>query len=627
MQDPRALPKRDVRALMRNLTKSAFGSACWLSLASLLVAPVAHAQSDQPGGTPRSDADAAARKASLREANSLSGSTGLLRTLSARSGAGGTFQTSVLWDWFHAKNVLCDADTPCRTTTGVASSDETGRIGLAIGLSAALTDFLEIHGALRSDATSNTRRQPEVFDTLGDGTLGLKLFTPEPVAKLWRGGVALQLLLPGGNQGVGWEPSATGLQLTALGAADIDSATAHHVPLQVTLNVGYLLDNGGEIAKGATLSRLDRFGAELNSVDQLPLRLGVEANFKYVRPFLEWGVNIPIDRQSVSCKSSALDAGDQCLKDASFSAWPSVLTAGARVYPGLAGLSISAAADVGTGGTSKFTAELAPTPPWLLWLGLGYGFDIQPAAPPPPKLVTVERKVEIAPPPETDVRGFIHEANTTNAVSNASVTWSGNAQGAIAVGADGHFVAARVPPGQYTFEVAAEGFSRGQCSAVVPAPGLAAAPGSAAANSPAPAAKTNVTLVEVDCALTPLPKSTLVSGQLIAVLDKRPIAGARLKLIDAEGHESSATSDANGMFRFENVDPGHSTLRVEADGYLPREQPLDVEPRHPEKLEMLLDAGKKAPGKAPAKPQQAAAPAPKLKLPSAGTPAPKPMPF
>jgi hypothetical protein len=533
----------------------------------------------------------------------------------------------VLWDWFHAQDVLCDASTPCQTTTGTASSDKTGRIGLAIGLSAAITDFLEIHGALRSDATSNTRRQPEVFDTLGDGTLGLKLFTPKPMAKLWRGGVALQLLLPGGNHGVGWEPSATSLQLTALGEADIDSATAHRVPLRVTLNVGYLLDNGGEIADGSALSRLDRFGAELNSVDQLPLRLGVQANFKYVRPFLEWGVGIPIDRQGSPCKSSTLDAGDHCLRDASFSAWPSVLTAGARVYPGLAGLSLSAAADVGTGGTSKFTAELAPTPPWLLWLGLGYGFDIQPVPPPPPKLVTLERKVEIAPPPETDVRGFIHEANTTNAVNSASVTWSGNAQGAISVSTDGHFVAARLEPGQYTFDVAADGFSRGQCSALVPAPSLAAATSGPAAAGPAPPpGKANVRLVEVDCPLTPLPKSTVVSGQLMRAADKLPIAGATLKLIDAEGHEASTTSDANGMFRFENVDPGHTTLRVEADGFLPREQPLDVEPRHPEKLELLLDVGKKIGPKPPAKPKQAPASAPKLRLPSPATPA-KPMPF
>jgi hypothetical protein len=245
---------------------------------------------------------------------------------------------------------------------------------------------------------------------------------------------------------------------------------------------------------------------------------------------------------------------------------------------------------------------------------------------PPPKLVTVERKVEMAPPPEVDVRGFIHEVNTTNGVSNASVTWSGNTGGAIMVSTDGHFVAARLEPGQYTFDVVADGFSASQCSAVVPppAPPTAPAPGGAAASSPAAPAKTNVTVLEVDCPLTPLPKSTVVSGQLTAALDKRPIAGATLKLIDAAGHEAAATSDANGMFRFEGVDPGHTTLHVEADGYLPREQPLDIEARHPEKLELLLDAGKKTSAKPPVKPKQA--PAPPLKLPSAATPA-KPMPF
>ena len=54
------------------------------------------------------------RNRSLQEQNSIYGSTGLLRTVAASSGATNTFRIHLLTDWFQTSSFLCDAANPCR---------------------------------------------------------------------------------------------------------------------------------------------------------------------------------------------------------------------------------------------------------------------------------------------------------------------------------------------------------------------------------------------------------------------------------------------------------------------------------------------------------------------------------
>jgi hypothetical protein len=155
---------------------------------------------------------------------------------------------------------------------------------------------------------------------------------------------------------------------------------ASRVPLRVHLNVGYWLDNSAlvaeevEDARGFPLTRLERLGAGLNHADRVLMGLGLEGEFALVRPFVEWGLGIPVERQSFRCAPSRIAPGERCLNDVGFSAWPSTLTLGARVYPAGA-FNVLGAADIGTSGTATFAAELSPTLPWTAWLGLGHTFD------------------------------------------------------------------------------------------------------------------------------------------------------------------------------------------------------------------------------------------------------------
>ena len=172
----------------------------------------------------------------------------------------------------------------------------------------------------------------------------------------------------------------------------------------------YFFDNSGKLISGtetrraAPITRIERFGLGINRVDSFLIGLGVEGMFEKVRPFLEWNLGIPINRQGYTCDPAKSYSGDACLgNNASFSTIPSTLTLGVRGYPFVKGLEALAAIDVGTSGTSTFLEELAPTPKWDLWLGLGWAIDAQEPPPPEPK------KAEAVAKAERKIRGFVHE--------------------------------------------------------------------------------------------------------------------------------------------------------------------------------------------------------------------------
>src|SRR6202000_1907532 len=109
---------------------------------------------------------------------------------------------------------------------------------------------------------------------------------------------------------------------------------------------------------------------------------GVEAFAGVVRPFAEWNLGVPFNRQRYTCLNHTPFSSDGCLgKDYALSAFPSTLTLGARTTPWLPGLTGTLAIDIGTSGTSNFIEELAPTLPWDLWLRLASAVDAD--APPP----------------------------------------------------------------------------------------------------------------------------------------------------------------------------------------------------------------------------------------------------
>jgi outer membrane protein OmpA-like peptidoglycan-associated protein len=609
----------------------------------------------------------------------LSGSTGLLHTSYAGSGPAGTFRVSFLTDFFTAGSFLCrpgdkasgpnaanlqGIDKRCASPSGVLSpnGDSTSRVGGTFVLNATPWPFLEGYVMLRTYATSNDQGDPQLLQVLGDTTIGVKGFLPPKLGRIFTFGGEAQLLLLNGTGGVGVAGAGTSALFRALVNADFRKPDGGF-PLKAGLNLGYHVDNSGQLvyqvevdrgkAKGYSnvgdkdpdtnnprqpITRIERFGLGINKVDSMPMAISVELPFSYVQPYLEWSIDVPVNRQGYYCHTGRVSHGDVCLGlgditapnpgsagGPGIAAIPSRFTLGARTNPlpmkTWHGLSAHVAFDIGTSGVHSYIEEMAPQAPWTMYIGLGFVYDtkeppppVAPPAPPAPPPVVI-------PAPQTLVRGSVHEQGKNDVtVADAIVSFEGNTQPPLATGPDGKFLSRNLEPGTYKFNVKAHGFKPGACQVTVEAhaaPGAApaapatpptdAAPGGAAPNpfgappaspfgtppaspgapgapaAPAapppatpPAVPAGPTYVDVDCPLEALPKLGGIYGVVRDSDSGQTVGGATIKLTDSAGKEISVTADGSGNFVFKDLQPGAVMVRGEASGYMGHNTPVEV---------------------------------------------------
>ncbi|WP_437605969.1 carboxypeptidase regulatory-like domain-containing protein [Sorangium sp. So ce834] len=472
---------------------------------------------------PRSTAwDEEERALSLTAQPNLWGSTGLLRTSYAGSGAPGTFRVSFLLDWFSTSGFLCD---PAESTLAGhpitcgpdAREDSASHVGAFFALNATPLPFLEGYASIRTFANANDQGRPRLLQVLGDTTFGVKAFTPTKIGKPLTFGGEAQLLLLNGTGDVGLAGGGTSAVFRGLATLDLRKPQGKGFPLRVNLNLGYKLDNSGKLveevekerAKAFTdgrdrqpISRIERFGLGINRVDFFQTHLGVEVPLPKVQPYLEYSLDIPVNRQGYECHTSRVSRGDVCLGlddfaspdpqsqgGPGYAAAPSRLSLGVRVTPfqkAFRGLSGHAAFDLGLSATSVFIEEVAPQAPWTLYLGIGYAYDTKQKEPPPaPAPQIVKEPPQLVPAPQTFARGFVHEQNRPDAaVADAIVTIEGVPQPPYATGPDGRFLTRHLEPGTYTFNVRANGYKPGTCQATILAGG--AAPGQPGPFGPQP---------------------------------------------------------------------------------------------------------------------------------------------
>jgi outer membrane protein OmpA-like peptidoglycan-associated protein len=525
------------------------------------------------------------RAASLHEQNNINGSVGLLRLTTPTSGAPGTFRFSLLSSYFGSTGFLCNSDTECPSLEGEPRDleDDVDRVGLHLGLSATVLPFLELSAALHNTATSNTRSRPNLLQVLGDTTFGVKGFMPDERGQIVQFGGQLELMLLNGTGGVGLDGGGTSFSLRAMTSFALDNFANpdDNVPLRFHTNLGYVFDNSGNLVddientpppngRGEPILRTERFGLDINRVDSFQIGLGGEYINEYVRPFIEWSIDVPVNRQDYTCDENiAADHGDLCLaKSQTFSAAPSRLTLGARVYPwSEQGLAILGAVDIGTGATSVFLDEVAPEPPYNLWLGLAWAVD---TVPPPP---VIERVQVAAPPaPVVDkaryVIGYVIDKESGSPVPSASVLLEGRPVPGFITADDGTFKTYPLDTGNYTFAIKAAAFKDGQCTVSIappvkpgmpePAPAAGAQPGTA----PLPDGA-----IAVRCELEALPKRGNVLGSLVDAETQAPVGNARVKIRDRQGRELDVVADSAGAFRIEKVLPGTVTIIIDAPGY------------------------------------------------------------
>jgi outer membrane protein OmpA-like peptidoglycan-associated protein len=551
------------------------------------------------------------RAASLHDQNNLNGSVGLLHLTTPNSGAPGTFRFSLLTSYFGSTGFLCNSETECPSLEGEdrAEEDDTDRVGMHFGLSATLFPFLEASAALHNMATSSSRSRPNLLQVLGDTTFGLKAFMPDAPGQIVQFGGQAELMLLNGTGGVGLDGGGTSFALRAMTSFALDNFENpdESVPLRFHTNLGYLFDNSANLVddienteppngRGESILRTERFGLDINRVDFFQIGLGGEFIHDYVRPFIEWNIDIPVNRADYTCDEDvAADHGDQCLaKSQTFSAAPSRLTLGARVYPWAEqGLALLAAVDIGTGATSLFLDEVAPEPPYNLWLGLAWAVD---TVPPPP---VIQRIVTPAPPPPPVaekprfVIGYVVDKETGGPVAGATVMLEGRPMSGFISAEDGTFRTYALDPGNYTFAIKSTTYRDGQCTVSVAPPtqpGMPAPPppppqpGAQPATAPLPDGA-----IAVRCELEALPKRGNVLGALVDAESLAPVGGARVKIRDRQGRELDVVADAIGAFRIEKVLPGTVTVVVDAPGYFSSTNEFSVKALEDTQARVLLN--------------------------------------
>jgi outer membrane protein OmpA-like peptidoglycan-associated protein len=520
------------------------------------------------------------RRRSLAEYSSLSGGTGMMRVLSATSGRRNTFRFSLLTGFYSGSGFLCP-QCPDSNGGGTNRSDEVDRVSANFYLSATPLDFLEAYLGIYSQSTSDSLGEPELLQVVGDWSLGVKAFLPPAEDQMLSAGGALELGFATGSGQVG-VGSIDSVNIALRGLATLDlshrAKAEDRLPLRAHVNLGYLFDNSGNLvedfeAEQGTIDRIQRFSLDVNRVDSFQIGLGAEGLFDVVRPFLEWTIDVPTNRQGYVCTRPPDNSGDSCLRDLStISAMPSRLTAGVRVMPWLEGLTFNAALDVGTGGTSEFLVEIAPEVPWSLWFGLGYAVD------PSPRVVLQPVAAPVAEATVT-VQGIVVEKGGQTGIANAQVRFDGRELTGLITTSDGRFTSGAVDPGIYTLKVSADGYKETTCKAevgpVAPASDLVPAEEgneeAVAAPAPPPAPE------PVRCELEPVPKVANLNGSAVDATTGLPVAQAKVRIVDVLGRALDLRVDDAGAFRFENVPPGTATITVQAPGYLKSVTQIKVE--------------------------------------------------
>lgn len=544
------------------------------------------------------------------------------------SGAVGTFRTSFLSGYYSGSGFLCKDRASCgyTSTTNTATQDEASTISSDIAISATLLSYLEAYIGMHSMATSNSFGKPQLLQVVGDTNLGAKLFTPAKADRIFAFGGSADLWLLNGSGSLGIDNAD--FTIRAMASVDLTrrAAAKDRVPLRFHSMLGYLFDGSGSLIKqveqdrgGNRVSRVERFGLDINRVDSFLIGIGGEYVHKIVQPFFEWTFDVPFNyRQQYECSRDVVGGGrapgDDCLaKVSGFGSTPSRLTLGTRITPGVRGLQGLLAFDIGTGATSTFIEEVAPELPWRLYVGIGFSHDITGKASASAAPKVIERVVQAPPPPEYRVVGLVLDEKTQQPIANAIVKFQGQSLTGMVTRPDGSFETTNLQPGTYSFAITADGYREGACTVNVspsaapvtsPAapPGAAPAPGAAqgapgvtdpyaagAAPTGPNAAAAGPTVTNVACPLKALPAVGAIQGALIDGDTNMAVPGARLTIRDAKARELSLDADGNGAFRFENVPVGPVKISVDAQGYMPANLELEIKPKAEQRPTVTLN--------------------------------------
>ena len=215
-----------------------------------------------------------------RLAVSPSGETGLYRLAAAESVDPGLIRLSFGLDFF-------------KIGSFIETDDGHGMVGGQLAVSASPIDYLELWLSMRAQSNSNNFTDPQLLQSLGDWTLGIKGFYP--VAKLLTLGVDVQAIFLSGIGSASFDFGATNVHFRALLTSDLYRAT-EKIPVRLHLNVGFLVDNSDHlVAEGAQLTNAERFALGVSDFNRVTLGFWRrKVPVKYVTLFLEYTAEFPV---------------------------------------------------------------------------------------------------------------------------------------------------------------------------------------------------------------------------------------------------------------------------------------------------------------------------------------------
>jgi outer membrane protein OmpA-like peptidoglycan-associated protein len=350
----------------------------------------------------------------LTHSPSLAYGTGGFRTSQATGMPTGNFGLSLFGEYYGGQSV-------------VRNGDSARRFVGTLGLSWTPIQYFEAWFSLGARSTTNSLGRPELIQSVGDISLGLKgMYEFLPGI---HGAVVLRLNAPAGADTVGLDFGALGVDVLAVGTFDLRDLA--DVPVRVHVNAGYVVDGSSNLFD-RDLDRVERFGQHVFDYNRAHIGLGVDAPVPYVTPSLEWTMQVP---SGAACDSFN---PQPCVSEGGFSAVPNYLTIGAKSAPMGPGLIVNTAFDLGL--TTAESQGTPAIPAWNWIFGLAYDLNTAPA----PAPVVVPEPVVAA---VSHVRGALTDSATGVPIEGARVSYVGTEFTDQVTGADGRFRSFDFAPG------------------------------------------------------------------------------------------------------------------------------------------------------------------------------------
>ncbi|MFH2010377.1 MAG: OmpA family protein [bacterium] len=481
------------------------------------------------------------------QAPSINGLSGMFRLVTMDVGSPHTFRVGLHTELFKSSSFL-------------VKGDENSRFLGTLGISYTPFRFAEFFINLRSQANSNGRERDvpagdldqEVILALGDLSFGGKGLYQ--ITDFIGVGANIELTLLNSVGGVSFAGDATSFYIGMITSFDLDPLA--NFPLRFHLNLGYNLDNSGNLAQfpGYSLASLqvEKFALGIRP-KRLQLKVGLDAPLrKYLNfgltPMLEFAVDVATGLEDEDFFNFTLGPSPKLTADQLAGRTTAWMTIGARTNP-VKGFNFLLGVDVGLGDPGYGFGP--PVIPWNLILGFSYAYD--PA--PPIKVVEKETVREIvktvAPVPKIGkLRGRVINAKTLEPVEGAVVTFPGKDLTGLSTDPDGTFLTYEMSGGKHPVMVRHPDYLPGKLMAEVKIGAV----------------------TSMDIKLEPAPpKVGKLTGRVVDLKGAGVAAAVSISGPDSK----EITADPSGNFTVE-LKPGAYTVGIAAAKYLRKEVPVAI---------------------------------------------------